>query len=90
MGHNGWPKEQMEVFCDGAVFALDDYKALSVKGREGLDWSGSQDKGHVQELAALSDVLAKGGAWPIPLWQQLQATNIAFAVERAVLAAANV
>jgi hypothetical protein len=25
-----------------------------------------------------------GGAWPIPLWQQIQATEIAFAVENAV------
>jgi hypothetical protein len=28
--------------------------------------------------------LTSGGAWPIPLWQQIQATEIAFAVENAV------
>jgi hypothetical protein len=70
--------------CDGAVYALDAYKALTVKGREGLDWSGAQDKGHVRELAALGETLTSGGAWPIPLWQQIQATEIAFAVENAV------
>lgn len=88
LGDTGWPKEQMEVFCDRAVFAMDDYKSLTVKGRTGLDWSGSQDKGHAQELAALGEALTKGGLWPIPLWQQIQATDIAFAVERAVSASA--
>ena len=84
LGSNQWPKEQMEVFCDGVVYALDDYQALTVKGREGLDWSGTQDKGHARELAALGEALTSGGAWPIPLWQQIQATEIAFAVENAV------
>jgi hypothetical protein len=74
----------MDVYCDGVVYALDDYKTLTVKGREGLDWSGMQDKGHARELAALGEALASGGAWPIPLWQQVQATEIAFAVERAI------
>ncbi len=84
LGDPGWPKEQMEVFCDGVVYALDDYRALTVKGRNGIGWSGAQDKGHKQELAALGTALAKGGDWPIPLWQQIQATDIAFAVERAL------
>lgn len=84
LGNNQWPKEQMDVYCDGVVYALDDYKTLTVKGREGLDWSGMQDKGHARELAALGEALASGGAWPIPLWQQVQATEIAFAVERAI------
>jgi predicted dehydrogenase/threonine dehydrogenase-like Zn-dependent dehydrogenase len=84
LGDPAWPKEQMEVFCDRIVYAMDDYKALTVKGRTGLDWSGNQDKGHVQELAALAEALSSGGDWPIPLWQQIQATQIAFDVERAV------
>ncbi|MFY9992584.1 MAG: Gfo/Idh/MocA family oxidoreductase, partial [Rhodoplanes sp.] len=84
LGSNQWPKERMEVFCDGVVYALDDYQALTVKGRDGLDWSGAQDKGHARELAALGEALISGGAWPIPLWQQIQATEIAFAVENAI------
>jgi len=36
------------------------------------------------ELAALGEALTSGGAWPIPLSQQIQATEIACAVENAV------
>jgi hypothetical protein len=32
MGHGSHPKEPMEIFCDGQMIALDDYKSLSVSG----------------------------------------------------------
>jgi hypothetical protein len=40
-----------------------------------------QEKGHSEELAALLAAIKTGGPWPIPLWQQLQATEVALAVE---------
>jgi predicted dehydrogenase/threonine dehydrogenase-like Zn-dependent dehydrogenase len=85
LGHRDHPKEQMEVFADGAVLSLDDYRSLTVAGGRGGGWaSRTVDKGHVQELEALARALREGGEWPIPLEEQLRAMRIAFAVEEQI------
>ena len=35
----------------------------------------------MEELSAFAQAINIGSEWPIPLWQQLQAMEIAFAVE---------
>jgi predicted dehydrogenase len=86
LGNRAHPKEQMEVFADGTVLTLDDYKSLRVAGR-GSGWhSATQRKGHVEELEALADALRAGRPWPISLDEQLRAMRIAFAVEDAIRA----
>lgn len=82
LGGAPWPKEQMEVFCDGRVLALDDFKLLEQAGSAAPLWKGTQDKGHLNELQVLANALRTGGDWPIPLWQQVQATRISLDVER--------
>ena len=53
LGLEDHPKERMEIFADGSVLTLDDYKSLAVAGR-GRGWrSSTQDKGHLEELRAL-------------------------------------
>lgn len=86
LGSAQWPKEAMEVCADGAVYAIDDYKSLRASGTSEPLWEGTQDKGHTGELAALAHALKGGSGWPIPLWQQLQATRMSFAVEAALYA----
>lgn len=86
LGHRDHPKERMEVFADGTVLTLDDYKSLQVAGR-GSGWrSTTQQKGHVEELEALARALREGGPWPISLEEQARAMRIAFAVEEAIRA----
>lgn len=83
LGSKDYPKEQMEVFVDGKVLFLDDYKALRVSGlpaTKGIE-TRAPDKGHKTELEAFASVIQGGGDWPIPLWQQVQATHIALEVE---------
>jgi predicted dehydrogenase/threonine dehydrogenase-like Zn-dependent dehydrogenase len=83
LGAKEYPKERMEVFCDGQVFSLDDYKALRSSARSAPLWSsGSIQKGQFEELAALGATLREGRPWPIPLEDQLAAMRLAFAVER--------
>ena len=84
LGNADHPKERMDVFADGAVVVLDDYKSLTVIGRsEG--WRGiTQNKGHEEELTALAAALSEGGPWPISLEEQLRAMRISFAVEEAI------
>ncbi|MEE8206422.1 MAG: bi-domain-containing oxidoreductase [Nitrospinaceae bacterium] len=82
LGSNEFPKEQMEIFLDGKVLMLDDYKQLRIHGSNAKGVTSKlTDKGHKRELEAFAEALEKGGEWPIPLWQQLQATEIALAVE---------
>jgi predicted dehydrogenase/threonine dehydrogenase-like Zn-dependent dehydrogenase len=82
LGSRDHPKERLDVYVDGAVLSLDDYRRLTVSGRRsaGLETSAPA-KGQREELAALARAIRDGGPWPIPLWQQVQATEIALAVE---------
>jgi predicted dehydrogenase/threonine dehydrogenase-like Zn-dependent dehydrogenase len=87
LGAKGYPKEQLHVFVDGKVLVLDDYKRLEVFGArtKGLE-TRAQDKGHLDELRAFAHAIRAGGEWPIPLWQQVQATEIGLRVEEAITA----
>jgi predicted dehydrogenase/threonine dehydrogenase-like Zn-dependent dehydrogenase len=83
MGAEKHPKEQMQVFVDGTVITLDDYRQVRIVGSQLPGVSGRiSDKGHQQELSVFADAIQDGKEWPIPLWQQIQATEIALAVER--------
>ena len=82
LGSSDFPKEQMEIYSDGKVIILDDYKQLRVHGSNAKGVTSKlTDKGHKHELVAFAQALEKGGEWPIPLWQQLQATEIAMVIE---------
>lgn len=87
LGSKEHPKEQMEVFVDGKVVVLDDYRTLRVAGaRRGALRTRAARKGHREELAAFVEAIRAGGDWPIPLWQLVQATRMALDVEEAVTA----
>jgi predicted dehydrogenase/threonine dehydrogenase-like Zn-dependent dehydrogenase len=82
LGARDYPKERMEVFCDGAVWSLDDYRSLSVVGRSPVNWSSpSAQKGQFEELRELARALRTGSPWPISLADQLAAMRLALAVE---------
>jgi len=82
LGDKSFPKERMEIFCDGIVVALDDYRSLTVTGRRLRGWSASAaQKGQFEELVALADGL-RSGLWPISLADQVSATRVSFEVER--------
>jgi predicted dehydrogenase/threonine dehydrogenase-like Zn-dependent dehydrogenase len=84
LGNRDHPKERMEIYADGTVLSLDDYKSLTVAGR-GSGWRGAtQQKGHREELESLAHAIREGGEWPISLEQQLLAMRIAFGVEEQI------
>lgn len=82
LGARDWPKEQMELFVDGKVLSLNDWKSLHVQGikAKGLD-TRAIDKGHAETLNAFLSAALGRTPWPIPLWQQLQATEMALEIE---------
>lgn len=81
LGSNEYPKEKMEIFFDGKVIIMDDYKSLSIAGAKTKSIQlAAQDKGQKNELAVFAKNLSKN-KWTIPLWQQLQAMRISLEVE---------
>lgn len=85
LGAADFPKEQCEVYADGRVLSLDDFKRLSSSGGKGPTvTTATPDKGHREELVAFADAIRNGGEWPIPLWQQIEAMRMAFAVENRI------
>jgi predicted dehydrogenase/threonine dehydrogenase-like Zn-dependent dehydrogenase len=82
MGARDYPKERAEIFADGKVLTLDDYKSLTVAGGSG-DWKASViEKGQLEELRALAEAFRAGGNWPISMEEQLAATRVSFKVQR--------
>jgi predicted dehydrogenase len=82
LGDKEYPKERMEVFFDGKVIFLDDYKELKASGIKVKTMeTATPDKGQLEELEAFGRVIREGGEWPIPWWQQVQNTEISFRVE---------
>jgi predicted dehydrogenase len=81
LGHKNYPKESAELYVDGKIAVLDDYKTLTVHGSDNLSLKTRyQDKGLMTELERFAAGI-KSGEWPIPLWQQVQVSEIGFAVE---------
>jgi predicted dehydrogenase len=84
LGSKDFPKERMEIFCDGAVIELDDYRSLKITGRNAGNWSAAAPaKGQFQELQAVGEWFrSPGPSWPISLSDQLAVSRVALEVER--------
>lgn len=85
MGNKNVPKEMMDIYFDGKIISLNDYKEIAGYGLR-LDTMKmkNSEKGQKEELIALSKCLLEGDKWPISLEEQLQAMNIAFDVEQQI------
>lgn len=67
-GGNIFPKERLEVFCQGGVLQLDNFRKLRGFGWAGFkkQWSWKQDKGQLNCAKAFMDCLESSTAFPIP------------------------
>ncbi|MDI6746178.1 MAG: bi-domain-containing oxidoreductase [Rhodocyclaceae bacterium] len=82
LGTTEFPKETMEIFVDGMVISLDDYRRITIAGSKQKPFeTRTSDKGQKEELIAFARAVRGEADWPIPLWQQLQATRISFDVD---------
>jgi predicted dehydrogenase len=86
-GSKSYPKELLEVFSEGRVLRLENFRRTTGYGFRGFrklkTWR--QDKGHAAELAAFIERVAQGGEPLIPFAEIANATRASFA---AVTAAA--
>lgn len=86
-GNKAFPKERLEVFAEGRVLQLDNFRKLS-----GFGWSGfsrmklwRQDKGQKACAAAFIDAAARGGEAPIPLDEVMEVSRVAIEAAASVL-----
>jgi len=80
-GHKSYPKESFELFCDGKILKLDNFRKL-----RGYGWNNfgrmnlfSQDKGHKAQFRCFVERIAKGGQPLIPFEQIANVTLAGFA-----------
>lgn len=66
-GNKNVPKERIEVFCNGTVYLIDDFKKMEIindKGTRKIRQRG-QDKGHSRQFELVVEALRSGGSFPI-------------------------
>lgn len=81
LGSKEYPKEEMDIYVDGKVFHLSDYRSLKIFGTKNYELKDrTQNKGHLEELEAFYKAI-QSGQEAIPFWQMVQATEISFEVE---------
>jgi len=83
LGNKKVSKEQMDIYVDGKIICLNDYKNLEIFGTrvEKIE-TKIQNKGHYEEMIEFAKSIKENDGYPIPLWQLVQATEISFEVER--------
>ncbi len=80
-GSKSYPKETLEVFSDGRVLRLDNFRTTRGYGFRGFRSfrTRRQDKGHRAELEAFVDLVARGGEPLIPFEELVNTTRASFA-----------
>ncbi|PWB69706.1 MAG: hypothetical protein C3F07_18710 [Anaerolineales bacterium] len=79
-GDKSFPKERVEVFCEGKIVVLDDFVSLQiVEDGKKKEERGAQDKGWVNEWKAFVKSIREGGEPPIPYEQLIGVTQSTFA-----------
>jgi len=83
-GHKSFPKERLEVFCDGKVMQLDNFKNLTLYGMPAGkgDRLMSQDKGHRGLVSAFVEAIRSGKPSPTPFEELCEVTEFTFRAAR--------
>jgi len=80
-GAKSYPKETLEIFSDGRVIRMENFRLTRGYGFKGFGafrtWR--QDKGHRTEIATFVDAVIASGPAPIPFDQIVNATRASFA-----------
>jgi predicted dehydrogenase len=81
MGDSRLPKESLEVFGEGRVARLSDYRSLELiaKGTSKTSRSANQDKGFAEELRRFVAAVKSGAEMPIPFEQSAATTRTTLA-----------
>lgn len=84
-GHQGFPKERLEVFCGGRILQLDNFRHLKGHGWPGFSgqrlWR--QNKGQEQCAAAFVEGV-KSGQSPVPFDELLEVSRVTIDIANAL------
>ena len=87
-GDPSTPKERIEVFGGGVTGVIEDFRRASVtSGGRTKRFRGKlsgQDKGHVAEMVAFTDAVAKGAPSPVPFESAVMSTVATFGILRSL------
>ena len=86
-GHRGFPKERLEVFCEGQVLQLDNFRRLRGWGVPGsllLPRALTQDKGQKACAAAFLGAITGDAPTPIPLDEVLEVSRLSIEAQVAL------
>jgi predicted dehydrogenase/threonine dehydrogenase-like Zn-dependent dehydrogenase len=85
MGAKQFPKERLQVFSEGRVLVLDDYRRLDVSGSPAKGWSSvTQDKGQLAEIEALAGMIRSGAPEGF-IEEQLAVSRMTLEAERRLM-----
>jgi predicted dehydrogenase/threonine dehydrogenase-like Zn-dependent dehydrogenase len=87
-GDKAVAKEYFEVFCEGSVARLEDFRLLALtRCGKSEQFKSKRDKGHHRQLElTLSSIRSKGSA-PIPFEDLVEVTETTFAIHEAIAGA---
>ncbi len=84
-GDRSIPKEFFEVFCQGAIARLDDFRTLELARNGKIQkFKSLQDKGHRGELQLTIEAIRDGKPSPISFEELVEVTETTFLVGQAV------
>ncbi len=84
-GDKAVAKEYFEVFCEGAVARLDDFRALSLtRNGKTKRIKLKRDKGHRSQLELTLEAVRSGRPAPISFQELVEVTEATFAVHEAI------
>jgi predicted dehydrogenase/threonine dehydrogenase-like Zn-dependent dehydrogenase len=84
-GAKEFPKERLEVFCDGAVLVLDNFVRLTGYGWRGFSKQRllRQDKGQAACISSFIDAVREGRPSPIPLVELIEVSRVSIRLAEA-------
>jgi predicted dehydrogenase len=85
-GHKAVAKERLEIFANGRILQLDNFRELNGHGWPGFSQASlwRQDKGQLACARAIVEAVRHGGAWPIPLAELLEVARVTLAIDRSL------
>ncbi|PYU96874.1 MAG: hypothetical protein DMG25_00510 [Acidobacteria bacterium] len=84
-GDKAVPKESFEVFCEGGIARLEDFRVLElVRNAKRQTLKSPQDKGHRKELELTTSAIRSGRPAPIPFEEICEVAEATFRIEEAL------
>ena len=86
IGSNSYPKEFCQIYFDGKIITIDDYKRINGYGVNLSNLQNkSPEKGQYEELKEFAKAIKSEERYNIPLWQLQQASEISYLVDQEVI-----